>query len=126
MNKNGKVLAKRAGRGKKVVITAIAKDGSGVKATYKIRIAKGIVKKVKITGSKTAKAGKAVKLRAKVTGTKGCYKKVKWISSNEKLATVTSAGKVKFTKKAKNKKVKITAKALDGSGKKVVYNYFVR
>ena len=126
VNKNGKVLAKRAGRGRKVVITAIAKDGSGVKATYKIRIAKGSVKKVKITGSKTAKAGKTVKLKAKVTGTKGCYKKVKWISSNEKLATVTSAGKVKFTKKAKNKKVKITAKALDGSGKKAVYNYFVR
>lgn len=126
VNKNGKVLAKRAGRGKKVVITAIAKDGSGVKATYKIRIAKGIVKKVKITGSKNAKAGKTVKLKAKVTGTKGCYKKVKWKSSNEKLATVTSDGKVKFTKKAKNKKVKITAKALDGSGKKAVYSYFVR
>lgn len=126
VNKNGKVFAKRAGRGKKVVITAIAKDGSGVKATYKIRIAKGIVKKVKITGSKTVKAGKTVKLKAKVTGTKGCYKKVKWKSSNEKLATVTPDGKVKFTKKAKNKKVKITAKALDGSGKKAVYNYIVR
>lgn len=126
VNKNGKVFAKRAGRGKKVVITAIAKDGSGVKATYKIKIAKGIAKKVKITGSKTAKAGKTVKLKAKVTGTKGCYKKVKWISSNEKLATVTPDGKVKFSKKAKDKKVKITAKALDGSGKKAVYKYSIQ
>ena len=125
VNKNGKVLAKRAGRGKKVVITAIAKDGSGVKAIYKIRIAKGVVKKIKITGNKNLKAGKTVKLRAKVTGTKGCYKKVTWISSNPKIATVTSSGKVKAAKNAKNKKVKITARVFDGAGKKAVIYYLI-
>lgn len=125
VNKNGKVLAKRAGRGKKVVITAIAKDGSGVKATYKIRIAKGVVKKIKITGNKNLKAGKTVKLRAKVTGTKGCYKKVTWISSNPKIATVTSSGKVKAAKNAKNKKVKITARVFDGAGKIAVIYYLI-
>lgn len=125
VNKNGKVLAKRAGRGKKVVITAIAKDGSGVKAIYKIRIAKGVVKKIKITGNKNLKAGKTVKLRAKVTGTKGCYKKVTWISSNPEIATVTSSGKVKAAKNAKNKKVKITARVFDGAGKIAVIYYLI-
>ena len=125
VNKNGKVLAKRAGRGKQVVITAIAKDGSGVRATYKIRIPKGVVKKIKITGSKNVKVGKTVKLKAKVTGTKGCYKKVTWISSNPEIATVTSSGKVKVAKNAKNKKVKITARVLDGAGKKAVYTILI-
>lgn len=125
VNKNGKVLAKRAGCGKKVVITAIAKDGSGVKATYKIRIPKGIVKKIKITGNKKLKAGKTVKLKAKVIGTKGCYKKVTWISSNPEIATVTSSGKVKVAKNAKNKKVKITARVFDGAGRKAVIDYLI-
>ncbi len=125
VNKNGKVLAKRAGRGKKVVITAIAKDGSGVKATYKIRIPKGVVKKIKITGNKKLKAGKTVKLKAKVIGSKGCYKKVTWISSNPEIATVTSSGKVKVAKNAKNKKVKITARVFDGAGKKAVVYYLI-
>ena len=125
VNKNGKVLAKRAGRGKQVVITAIAKDGSGVKATYKIRIPKGVVKKIKITGSKNVKAGKTVKLKAKVIGTKGYYKKVTWISSNPEIATVTFSGKVKVAKNAKNKKVKITARVLDGAGKKAVYTILI-
>ena len=125
VNKNGKVLAKRAGRGKKVVITAIAKDGSGVKATYKIKIAKGIVKKIKITGNKNIKAGETAKLKAKVTGTKGCYKKVTWISSNPEIATVTPSGKVKVAKNAENKKVTITARVLDGAGKKAVINYLI-
>lgn len=125
VNKNGKVLAKRAGRGKKVIITAIAKDGSGIKATYKIRIPKGIVKKIKITGNKKLKAGKTVKLKAKVIGTKGCYKKVTWISSNPEIATVTSSGKVKVAKNAKNKKVKITARVFDGAGKKAEINYLI-
>lgn len=125
VNKNGKVLAKRAGHGKKVVITAIAKDGSGAKATYKIRIAKGVVKKIKITGNKNLKAGKTVKLKAKVIGTKGCYKKVTWISSNPEIATVTSSGRVKAAQNAKNKKVKITARVFDGAGKKAVICYLI-
>ena len=45
-------------------------------------------------------------------------KKIKWTSSNTKYATVSSTGVVKTKKAGKGKKVKITAKATDGSGKK--------
>ena len=50
--------------------------------------------------------------------TKKANKKLKWTSSNKKYATVSSAGKVKALKAGKGKKVKITAAATDGSGKK--------
>ena len=43
---------------------------------------------------------------------------MKWTSSNKKYATVNSSGKVKALKAGKGKKVKITAMATDGSGKK--------
>ncbi|MDO4978248.1 MAG: Ig-like domain-containing protein [Eubacteriales bacterium] len=112
-------MNKKAG-GKSVVITAIANDGSGVKATYKITCMKGIVKSVKITGLKTVKAGKSIKLAAKVTATKGANKKVKWTSSNTKYATVSSSGKVVAKAAGKGKSVKITAMATDGSGKKKI------
>lgn len=115
---NGKVTTKKAGKGKTVTITAKANDGSNVKATYKIKIAKGVVKKVKISGKKTVKAGKTLKLKAKVTASKGAYKKVVWTTSNKKYATVSASGKVKALKAGKKKTVTITAKAIDGSGKK--------
>lgn len=54
----------------------------GKKATFKIKIMKGTVKKIKITGKKTVKAGKTLSLKAKVTASKGANKKLKWTSSN--------------------------------------------
>ena len=78
---------------------------------------KGVVKKVTISGKKTVKAGKSIKLKAKVSATKKANTKLLWTSSNEKFATVKN-GKVKARKNAKGKKVKITAMATDGSGKK--------
>ncbi len=117
ISKTGKVTTKTAGKGKYVTITATAKDGSKVSGNYKIKIAKGIVKKVNVTAPKTVKAGKSVKLKVKVTATAGAYKTLSWTSSNTKYATVSSAGKVTAKKAGKGKKVKITAKAKDGSGK---------
>lgn len=90
----------------------------GKKATFKIKIMKGTVKKIKITGKKTVKAGKTLSLKAKVTASKGANKKLKWTSSNTKYATVSGSGKVKALKAGKKKSVKITAMATDGSGKK--------
>ena len=90
----------------------------GKKATFKIKIMKGTVKKIKITGKKTVKAGKTLSLKAKVTASKGANKKLKWTSSNPKYATVSVSGKVKASKAGKKKSVKITAMATDGSGKK--------
>ena len=120
VSSNGKVMTKTAGKGKNVTITATAKDGSKVSGSYKIKIAKGIVKKVKITAPKTVTAGKSVKLKVKVTATAGAYKTLSWTSSNTKYATVSASGKVTAKKNGKGKTVKITAKAMDGSGKKAV------
>ena len=120
ISKTGKVTTKTAGKGKHVTITATAKDGSKVSGNYKIKIAKGIVKKVNVIAPKAVKAGKSVKLKVKVTATAGAYKTLSWTSSNTKYATVSTSGKVTAKKAGKGKTVKITAKALDGSGKKAV------
>lgn len=118
VNSKGVVTMKKKSGGKTVTITAIAADGSGVKAAYKITSMKGVVKKVTISGKKSVKAGKSLKLKAKVKASKKANKKLKWTSSNTKYAKVTSSGKVKTLKAGKGHKVKITAKATDGSGKK--------
>lgn len=118
VDKNGVVKFNKKAAGKTVTITAYATDGSGKKATFRIKIMKGTVKKIKITGKKTVKAGKTLSLKAKVTASKGANKKLKWTSSNTKYATVSGSGKVKALKAGKKKSVKITAMATDGSGKK--------
>lgn len=117
VNANGIVTMKKGSGGKKVTITAKAADGSGKKAVYTITGMKGVVKKVTISGKKTVKAGKSIKLKAKVKATKKANTRLFWKSSNQKFATVKN-GKVKAKKNAKGKKVKITAMATDGSGKK--------
>lgn len=118
VTQTGVVTLKKKSGGKKVVITAAAADGSGAKASWKVTSMKGIVKKVKLTGNKPVKAGKSVKLKAKVKATKKANKKLLWTSSNTKYATVNAKGVVKTKKAGKRKKVKITAMATDGSGKK--------
>lgn len=118
VTQNGIVTLKKKTGGKKVTITATAKDGSKKYASWKITSMKGIVKKVKITGSKPIKAGKKLKLKAKVTATKKANTKLLWTSGNAKYATVNAKGIVTTKKSAKGKTVKITAMATDGSGKK--------
>ena len=118
VTQNGIVTLKKKTGGKKVTITATAKDGSKKYASWKITSMKGIVKKVKITGSKPVKAGKKLKLKAKVTATKKANTKLLWTSGDAKYATVNAKGIVTTKKAAKGKTVKITAMATDGSGKK--------
>lgn len=118
VNSKGVVTLKKKTGGRKVTITAAAADGSGVLGKYTITSMKNPVKKVTISGAKSVKAGKTLNLKAKVTASKGAYKKVIWTSSNKKYASVSSSGKVKTYKAGKGKKVRITAKAADGSGKK--------
>lgn len=118
VTQNGVVTLKKKSGGKSVIITAAALDGSGKKATFKIKSMKGVVKKVTIKGRKSVKAGKKLKLKAKVKATKKANKKLLWSSSNTKYATVNARGVVKTKKAGKGKKVRITAKATDGSGKK--------
>ena len=126
VNANGVVTVKKKTGGKKVTITATATDGSRVSAFWKVTSMKGIVKKVKITGTKTVKAGKSLKLKANVTATKKANKKLQWTSSNTKYATVNAKGVVKTKKSAKGKTIKITAMATDGSGKKATFKIKVK
>ena len=124
VNSKGVVTAKKAGKGKKVTVTAISKADGSVKATYKITIMKNAVKKIKLSAkTKTIKRGKSVTVKAKFTPSKGISKELTWTSSNSKIATVNSKGKVVGKKKGK---VKITAKAKDGSGKKATITIRVK
>ena len=69
---------------------------------------------IKITGiSKKIAAGKTIKLKANVYPENATDKRIIWKSSNPKYATVDQNGKVKVTKKGKNKKVTIYAVAAD-------------
>ena len=124
VTQTGSVTVKKSAKpGSTVKITAAAKDGSGRKAVWTIKVMKGVVTKITVKGYKsTLKAGRTMQLRAAVSATKGTpvNKTLKWTSSNKKYATVTSKGKVKALKAGKGKTVKITVTATDGSGKKVV------
>lgn len=118
VNAKGLVTFKKNAGGKKVTITATAKDGSKKFAKITLTCMKGSVKSIKLSGKTTVKSGKTTKLKAKVSTKNGkANKTVVWSSSNTKLATVDKNGKVK-TVKGKKGTVKITAKAADGSGKK--------
>ena len=118
VNAKGLVTFKKNAGGKKVTITATAKDGSKKFAKITLTCMKSSVKSIKLSGKTTVKSGKTTKLKAKVSTKNGkANKTVVWSSSNTKLATVDKNGKVK-TVKGKKGTVKITAKATDGSGKK--------
>ena len=118
VNAKGLVTFKKNAGGKKVTITATAKDGSKKFAKITLTCMKGSVKSIKLSGKTTVKSGKTTKLKAKVSTKNGkANKTVVWSSSNTKLATVDKNGKVK-TVNGKKGTVKITAKATDGSGKK--------
>ena len=117
VSSSGVVTTKKKMGGKTVTITATAKDGSGKKASYKIYVKKGIVKKVYISGVKSVKAGKKLYLKGKTSASSGANRTLKWSSSNTKYAKVSSKGTVTTYKAGKKRSVKITARAVDGSGK---------
>ncbi len=106
---NGVVTAKKVGTAK---ITVTTKDGSKT-ATIKITVKKAIkVTKVKLNKTKkTIKLGKTYQLKATVKPTNATNKSVTWKSSNSKIATVDSNGKVTALKKGT---VTITVKTKDG------------
>ncbi len=117
VDQNGVIKAKAAGAGKTIIVTAKAQDGSGKKATYKIKI-KGAVSKITLKAQKSVKAGKKVTIKSTVKVGKGGNKALKWTTSNNSWATVNAKGVVTTKKAGKGQKVKITATAKDGSGKK--------
>lgn len=112
---SGLVTAKSAGT---ATITCTAQDGSSVKATCKITVKNPVVKVTKVTLNKTTATlapKETLTLKATVTPTNATNKAVTWKSSNTKIATVSSSGKV--TAKAAGT-VTIMCRAKDGSGKK--------
>lgn len=119
VSSKGLVTIKKAGARKTVTITVTAKDGSGKKAIYKIKIAKGVVTRVKVYGAKPVKAGKALRLRTSVSGTREAYKGIKWVCSNTKYTSISSKGILTTKRAGKGKNVYVTAIAKDGSGKKM-------
>ena len=52
VDQNGAVSLKKKAGGKKVVITAAATDGSGIRASCTIKVMKGSVKKITISGKR--------------------------------------------------------------------------
>lgn len=112
---SGLVTTKSAGT---AIITCTAQDGSNVKATCKITVKNPVVKVTKVTLNKTTATlapKETLTLKATVAPTNATNKAVTWKSSNTKIATVSSSGKV--TAKAAGT-VTITCRAKDGSGKK--------
>ena len=113
VDSKGKVKA--IGKGT-ATITATAADGSGKNAACKVTVVKKIVTGVTIKcKANTVKVKKTLTLTATVRPTNADINGVTWKSSNTKVATVDSNGKVCGIKKGT---VTITATAKDGSGKK--------
>ena len=117
---SGKIIA-----GKKAGTTVITiRTANGLQKKITIRVMKKAVKKIKLSGVKKLKVGKKLKLKAKITPKKKyASATVFWVSGNTKIATVTQSGVVKAKKKGK---VKITAIATDGSGKKKVIKLTIK
>lgn len=118
VSSKGVVTTKRAGAGKTVTIIARATDGSRKQAKIRIKILKNAVKKITLKAPKTLTAGKKAKITAKVTAESGANKTLVYSCSNKKYATVNSKGTVTAKKAGKGKTVTITARSVDGSGKK--------
>ena len=115
-------INKKAG-GKTVRITATAKDGTGKKAVWNIRIMRGSVYGIVVKGyRKSLKVNHTMQMQAVAKVTKGTpvNRKLKWTSSNPKYATVTQTGKVRALKAGKGKTVKIVVTSTDGTNKRVV------
>ncbi len=113
VDSNGLIRAgKKAGS---AVITVLAE--SGLKKTITVCVKKKAVQKIKIIASKKKlRAGGKTKLKAKITpGNKLVSTDVLWKSAKPDIAVVNDKGMVKAKKKGK---VKITAYATDGSGRK--------
>ncbi|MBE5926683.1 MAG: hypothetical protein E7270_06940 [Lachnospiraceae bacterium] len=75
-------------------IRAKAKDGSGVMASYRIRVIRP-VKKITITPSRVnIYEGKAKQLKAKITPSNASIRNLKWTSSDPSVATVDETGEI--------------------------------
>lgn len=103
-------------------ITVISAKNKKKKATIKVVVKAAAVKSINLNSKKaTMNIGETKKLTAKVNPKNACTK-LEWSSSRSNIATVSNG--VVRAKKAGN--VKITAKAVDGSGKRATCNIQVK
>ena len=116
----GKVVGKGKGT---ATITCTAKDGSGVKAACKVTVKQPVTKITLNKSSFSIVKGKTFALKATVAPAAANNRTVTWKSSNTKVATVTSAGKV--TAKGKGTAT-IICTAKDGSGVKATCRITVK
>ena len=120
VNQNG-LITTGSKAGKALIV---AKTQSGVAKYFWIQVMNGKVTSVKIKATKNVvKKNKKLKLKAVVKTTKKASKKIVWQSSNTKIAKVSSNGTVTALKKGK---VKISAIAADGTGKKATITLRVK
>lgn len=92
VNSKGKITAVNGGT---TVITATAKDGSGVSAQVKVTVLPTQVTKISLNKkSATLKTGEKLKLTVKVTPDDADDKTITWKSSDPTIAKVNSKGKV--------------------------------
>lgn len=114
VSKSGVVKAKKNGR---VTITARIK-GTKKKAVCKIIVGTPVSSVKFSVKSKNLYKGKYYTLKAKISPSKATTKSVSYASSNKKIASVNSSGKVKALSAGT---AKITATTKDGTGKKASY-----
>lgn len=115
VSQKGVIKAKKPGT---VTITVKATDGSGTKATCRVKVCQYVTKLGLTAASTSLDVGNAMQLRTSVTPSNATNKKVKFTSSNTEIATVSDSGSVRALRPGK---VTITAKATDGSGKKATF-----
>ena len=121
VSKTGILRTKKKGT---VTITAIAKNNKKAKATMTLTVGK-VVKTLKFKEGtkKTVTAGKKFTLHPTYSPKKASTKAVTFKSSNKKVATVTSKGKVTAKKAGK---VTITATCKDAGKKKATFKLTVK
>lgn len=110
VSSSGKVTAKAEGD---AVITATAKDGSGVKATCEVHVSKVLIEKITFDSTtKNLDVGSSFTIATTFTPLNASNKTLTWTSSDSTVATVSS-GKVSALKAGQTT---ITGTAQDGSG----------
>lgn len=113
VDSKGVVKGKKAGTTK---VTVTSTKNKKKKATITVKVVKGAVKKVTVNKkSASLNVGETLKLKATVKAEKGAVKTLAYVSSKPKVAKVSNKGVITAVG---NGSATITARAIDGSGKK--------
>lgn len=96
------------------IVTALAADGSGVKAECKVTVNPTLIESIAIiNGETTLKKGRSIELATEIQPVTATNKDIVWTSSNTKIASVDGNGMVTAISAGE---VVLTAGASDGSG----------